>query len=456
MNAAPQKASRSFASTLLLFALFSLPLVINPVVAMSFDEVYLHPKLLWIYAVVLPASLLVIWEGRAHLRWTVSTGLLAALAGWLTLVSLAVEPFHLALSGPADRGDGLLMHLTYVGTALAGWIWWQTGSVNRASLLRFAAYEGGLLALTNILQQLHLMGIPGEGAWQGVSATLLGGFQGNRGYLGGTVALLLPLVLSGRFTKGKMQSKLLFLSGVLLAWALIGSVTRGAWLSGALGLLTLAWWGHSRGFWKPVLTGLALFAGSSVVVPHLIEDKYVASRSFGQQSQALTDSSGRGGLWSFAFKGVLEKPVLGWGTPALWRVMTTIPDEELLRENQVIPSRFKTIKRVTYDPLDPPEFRLVNPDGKVETVILPINKVHNEYLDYALTYGVPAALLFMALLGRAIWTSRLVAPGIAAALVAYGVYLATWPEIIRFAPLAWFLLGVALAAGEEKRKTVHL
>ena len=136
--------------------------------------------------------------------------------------------------------------------------------------------------------------------------------------------------------------------------------------------------------------------------------------------------------------------------------MTTIPDEELLWENQVIPSRFKSIKRVTYDPLHPPEFRLVNQDGKVETVILPINKVHNEYLDYALTYGVPAALLFMAVLGRAIWSSRLVAPGMAAALIAYGVYLATWPEIIRFAPLAWFLLGVALAAGEEKRKTGHL
>ena len=456
MTATPQKASHSFAFILLLFALFSLPLVINPVVAMSFDEVYLHPKLLWIYAVILPAALLVVWEGRAHLRWTVATGLLAALAGWLTLVSLTVRPFQLALSGPADRGDGLLMHLIYVATALAGWVWWQTGSVNRASLLRFAACGGGLLALTNILQQLHLIGIPGEGAWQGVSATLLGGFQGNRGYLGGTVALLLPLVLSGRFPREKAQSTLLFISGVLLAWALIGSATRGAWLAGALGLLTLAWWGHFRSLWKPVLTGLALFAGSSVVMPHLIEGKYVASRSFGDQSQALTDSSGRGGLWSIALKGVLEKPVLGWGAPALWRVMITIPDEELLRENQVTPSRFKSIKRVTYDPLHPPEFRLVNQDGKVETVILPINKVHNEYLDYALTYGVPAALLFMAVLGRAIWSSRLVAPGMAAALIAYGVYLATWPEIIRFAPLAWFLLGVALAAGEEKRKTGRL
>lgn len=442
------------ASYFLVFALCALPLVISPVVALSFDEVYLHPKLLWIYAVVVPCALLVLWRGRAELHWNGVTVLLASLAAWFVLASLSVRPFYMALLGASDRGDGLLMHLVYLLLALAGWVWWQKRAETDLTKASYVAALGPcLLALTNILQQLHLLDIPGEGAWQGVIATPLGGTQGHRGYLGGTLALVLPLALSGLHrSRGRFETLLMFMSVSLVTWALVGSATRGAWLAGLFGVIAFLWWSRSiRRVWLPLVLGFALFflVNWSLTASSSKETaSYV--RTFGNGAQAITDSSQRGVLWNSAIIGIAQKPVLGWGVPALWRVMATRPTKALIAESAGAVGNFQRVQRLSNDPLRTPEFRLLRPEGNWVGFALPVNKVHNEYLDYALTYGLPAALMVIALLGWAIWSGRATVPGVSAGLTAYAVYLLTWPEIIRFAPIAWFMIGIALAAGERR------
>ena len=442
------------ASYFLVFALCVLPLIIDPVVVISFDELYLQPKLLWIYAVIVPCALLVLWRGRAELHWNDITILLAILSAWSVLASLSVRPFSMALLGASDRGDGLLMHLVYLLLALAGWVWWQKRAETDLRKASYVAALGAcLLALTNILQQLHLLGIPGEGAWQGVVATPLGGTQGHRGYLGGTLALVLPLALSGLHrARGRFTTLLMFMSVSLVTWALVGSATRGAWLAGLFGVIAFLWWSRSiRRVWLPLVLGFSLFfLANWTLTASSSKETTSYVRTFGNGAQAITDSSQRGVLWNSALTGIAQKPVLGWGTPALWRVMATRPTKALIAESAGAVGNFQRVQRLSNDPLRAPEFRLLRPEGNWVGFSLSVNKVHNEYLDYALTYGLPAALMVIILLGWAIWSGRTTVPGVSAGLIAYTVYLLTWPEIIRFAPIAWFMMGIALAAGDRR------
>lgn len=437
-----QAAKRHFYSAprLLLLALWVLPLLINPVVALSFDEVYLAPKVLWIYAALLPSALLVLWRYRGalrHLRGPLV--LLSAWGGWLVLSTLLNRSGWPGWWGTPDRADGVLMHLTYGALLLAGLAWARSEAQAPQVFGRAALLGGALLALTNVLQQVGLMGVPGDGALSGVLASLYGGTMGQRGYMGGVLALLLPVGVVALGQRPRWAPG--WLAVVLISWAWAGSFTRGSWLAGALGLVWLLVWARPRPplrAWGAVVLGVSLCVATVAV-----RGEGRAFSLFGDSSdQALADSSGRGVLWRSALFGIPQRPVLGWGTPALWQAMNGRPARELLADFGQ--PDLAGIRRLNSGPTEAPRFMVAHRDGTRELVTLPINKVHNEYLDSALTYGLPAALLFAALLGMAIWSGRVLLPGLSAGLVAYAAYLLTWPEIVRFAPLAWFMMGLAL------------
>ncbi|MFC5848391.1 O-antigen ligase family protein [Deinococcus petrolearius] len=439
---------------LLLLGLFGLPLLINPVITLSFDEVYLGPKVWWIYGVIVPASMLLLWQGKQTLSNSRSILLLSLWSAWLVLSALLNGGGGQAWWGNPDRADGVLMHLVYALVLLTGFVW---ASVDSASYQRWTPavlLGGSLLALTNIQQQMGLLGIPGEGAVSGVVATLYGGTLGHRGYLGGALALLLPVAAA---TVPRSRSWWLIWSVVtLMSWAWAGSFTRGAWLAGALGLIWLVLWQRKRVPWRTwgavalgivlcVVTAQVRGAGRSFSISG-------TATSAAVPAQALADSSGRGVLWNSALFGIQRRPLWGWGTPALLQAMNARSSEKLLAENGT--RHIEAFRKINRNNNEFPNFLVTYRDGRKERVFLggAVNKVHNEYLDYALTYGLPAALAFTVLLGWAIWSSRVAAPALSAGLVAYAAYLFTWPEVVRFAPIAWFFMGVALAAGASTRR----
>lgn len=441
------------APKLLLLALWVLPLLINPVVALSFDEIYLAPKVLWTYAALLPSALLVLWRHREALRE--ARGLLIPLAvwiGWLLLSTLVNGAGWPGWWGTPDRADGVLMHLIYGVLLLAGFVWVRSEAQAPLLFGRTVLLGGAVLALTNIVQQVGLMGMLGEGAIAGVSATPYGGTLGNRGYLGGALALLLPVALAALASHPRRMWR--WLAVALMAWAWAGSLTRGAWLAGALGLLWLLVWARPRPsfrMWAAVLLGVAL-----CVVTVSVRGEGRAFSLSGDSTgtgQAIADSSGRGVLWKSALFGLPKRPLFGWGTPALWRAMNERPVNELLADSGQ--HGLTEVRRLNSASTEAPRFRVTHPNGERDLVVLSINKVHNEYLDHALTYGLPAALLFAALLAAAIWSSRTLLPGVSAGLLAYATYLLTWPEIIRFAPLAWFIMGLALATHRTRQGGVR-
>lgn len=438
----------SSAIALLLVTLFSLPLIIDPRIFLSFDDTYLVPRLYWLYGAVLPASLLVLfnWTTRWHgLRpWGI---VLLGMLGWLTLGAVAHGSNWAQWWGNPDRADGVLMHVLYGLLALAGWRWATQDSGWQFKLTLAALLGGGLTALTSVLQQLHLMGVPNGNALTGVSATPFGGTLGNRGYMGGAMALMLPLGLWGLGQFKDLPRLLPWAIGanVLMVWALLGSNTRGAWLAGA-GAVAMWWWlsrrQRPRGWKVSLLGGLALFATTAYAFS-FSQSSTSNVREFGRGDAGITGSSGRKVLWNSALIGIQQKPLLGWGAGGLYRVMNTRSPEVLFQESGLQGQRISGFlnKRPEQAPLI--QFRY--PGGRPQFMPLNINKVHNEYLDYALTYGLPAAVLFVGLLMAGMWQSAWAAPGICGALVGYALYLMTWPDVIRFAPIAWFILGIALA-----------
>ncbi len=430
---------------LLLLGLILLPLLINPVVSLSFDEIYLWPKLWWLYGVVFPSAAVVIWSGRVALKNRNAHPLLlllAAFSGWLVLSALFSGNRLVNWWGPQDRADGVVMHILYVVVLLSGWVLAHQQGV-RARVLTGLTIGGILLAVWSLAQQLGLIGVIGEGAFQGILATPAGGPMGQRGYMGGLLALLLPLAI---ITAGRTRMRWWAFAGVvLITWALAGTYTRGAWLAGLAGAGWLAVWSWRvlpKRVWLAVPLGLCLFA-STFAMREPIRDFNGA--------KGLLDGSQRTILWNSAFYGIGQRPIFGWGAPAVWRVINTRPVNEVLLEQEV--KGVMSAKRLSLAANEMPAISVSFSDGKRDVVQTPVDKVHNEYMDYALTYGLPAALLFTVLLTWAIWSGRTFAPGFSAGLVAYAVYLLTWPEIIRFAPIAWFMMGICLVLGQ--RDTVH-
>lgn len=424
---------------IILFSLFALLLLINPVVAANFDDIYLKPRVLWIYAIVLPVSLACLWQYCNY-----SIQILQTLAGKLLLgftffigLAMLTHPSWPTFYGLADRADGVAMHLVYVVVALTGFTLAQQDKIK--DLLGTATLiGGGLLALSSILQQFGLLGVIGEGAYMGVSPTLYGGLIGNRGYLGGALALLMPIALWAVIQKSNWWR---FILATLIVWTWAACMARGAWLAGGMALLCwFYWYRPNLKSLGPLFSGLALFS-IMIISPIFQQDL--------SDKISDTDASGRGLLWTAAIYAIREQPLFGSAPPALYKPLRKMTDQQLFS-----PQDWENIEsyiRLKNKPHEPPIFAIKLKDGSSELFGFYINKSHNEYLDYAMNYGIPAALLFIALLGLGIWNARLLDPTLAAALVAYALYVLTWPEIIRFAPIAWFILGLALASNFKPR-----
>ena len=419
---------------LFLLSLCLLPLLVNPAVTLNFDEVYLWPKLWWIYLVVLPSALGVLWTYRRQLDKAVLL-FFGAFLGWLTLAGLLTGPAR-SLVGSPLRADGILMHGVYVLVALAAFAWCRAEPENAPRRLeRALAWLALPLSVLVLLQHFGVLGVIGAGAISGVAPTLAGGTLGNRGYMGGLLALLLPFVAAWL---ARRPSTWRALVAFLLAGAIAATLARGAWAAALLGYLVWTLGTGSGRAWKvhlPLVLGILL-----PFVP----------LTPGQPTKALNlQGSGRAVLWRSALFGIRQRPLLGWGADGVIHAMQARPVPKVLRELGWAPDSYSRYERVP----DQTVYRVavVKPDGSRAVVENSIDKVHNEYLDYAVSYGMPAGLLFVSLLVAACFTSWRVAPTFAAALLAYAIYLMTWPDVVRFAPIAWAVLGAAFALGRSAR-----
>ncbi|MGY2894855.1 O-antigen ligase family protein [Deinococcus sp. UYEF24] len=437
------KPTRNRAELLFLLALFFLPLVVNPVLSLNFNDVFLNIKPIWTLAVILPSAAYLIWHNRSQID-KLTLGLLIGWLAWVVVAGILSGKELLLLTGAPDRLQGLPIYATYALVTLAAYLWSKDNARAGELLKGMLAWLAVPLGVYVALQYYGVSGIISGNATAGVSATIAGATLGNRGYLAGCMALLLPLAAT---VASQSRWKLLFV--FLIGFSLTASVTRGALIAAAVGYVLWMMQGNVRRF--PV--HLALVLGLFSPFPRITAGQ-ADLRLFGsaEDQQTITDSSGRTPLWNTALYGIRLHPFFGWGPGQLLNVMAQRPDTQLLSEMKTqIAGR--TLVRSPRSLDAPISWRLTGGGKKPELVTQPVNAVHNEYLEYALDYGIPAALAFTAvfLLGFMRAWNRL--PWAAAAIAAYLIYLLTWPETVRFAPLAWAVLGVALASDTPLKRT---
>jgi O-antigen ligase/Flp pilus assembly protein TadD len=360
---------------------------------------------------------------RPTFSWTLA--LYAALAGWMVIANaLAVNP-HKAFWSNFERMDGFvtLVHVfaffIVLGTMLTVeklWRKWWLFLVAGATML--CGYA--LLQLAG-LAEIH------QGSSR-VDASI-----GNAAYL--AVYLLFATAISlwqGLESKGWVRYTLLSISA-LCAFIIFATATRGAviGLAGAIGLGSILWIleagkKKTRLAAGGVLLGLLVLVGAFFALketPFIKQDPTLSRIA----SISAADGATRFTLWSMAAEGIAERPIFGWGQEGFIYVF----------QEQYRPSLFA----------QEPWF----------------DRAHNTYIDWLIAGGIPALLLFLALLVSAVvalfrkTVSRPERIILIAALAAYAFQaIFVFDNLMSYIGLAALLAAAHAASGKPIKRLVEL
>jgi O-antigen ligase len=215
------------------------------------------------------------------------------------------------------------------------------------------------------------------------------------------------------------QKKLV--AGILIAIIAIASamtLSRGAILGGAVGLLCLAFLGHKY-IRRSALTGLILWIAGGYILGSILYEGAPLARL----TQSLTGeyiASGRWVIWESSWNMYLRFPVLGWGLETFWQAY--------------------------------PAFRHPHDSSAGQNA-------HNEYLQFLLELGPVGLMLFICLLGSLIYriyarrhTIGLEGSGLFAALAALGIqatFTSTYYHLAIWLVFGWYLGRLSFLTAAE-------
>ncbi|OLD41683.1 MAG: hypothetical protein AUI83_20515, partial [Armatimonadetes bacterium 13_1_40CM_3_65_7] len=326
-----------------------------------------------------------------------------------------------------SRYEGLFAYCGYVALFLVGVHFFGSYTGLRA-LVRAAGIAAVITSAYGVLQVFIPPLFAGEAFirewYSGPGIARVPSTLSSPVVFGGYLALMIPLLLAtGISARG--GSRYLWLSAACLALvALSLTLTRAAWVAAVLGLVVFAV-AAGRSVWHPRI----LVAALAVVVmvsmgllvtgvgrPAAIWSHVIASANIGSGSVAQ-----RVYIWSRTLGLIGIRPWLGWGLETLGVVFP-------------------------YD-----RASLVRVFGPRPTII---DKAHNDFLQMAVSIGVPGALAYAAVWGLVVWSvvrtwrraagsARILAAGWLAALTAYLVQVQFSFSVVALAPIVWLLAGSA-------------
>ena len=354
----------------------------------------------------------------ASTRWQVPKRMMVAwlaLLGLLALATaLALDPL-IALLGHPRRHLGLLGWLVSALAFAAG-----TG-LPAEGVRRVVARAGvvaGLVTGASVLADLAGW----DPAGTSFAGGRVGGLLGQPAYLGAVAVLLGPLALGVALDaeQGRRWQAAAWAAAAGAALAALASQTRGAWLGLAVAaVVAWPWLGRAAGAHRAVAAaGAVALAGLAVVGP-------VGARGADLLDPGQAGGRGRVDEWALAAHVIADRPVLGAG-----------------------PEGYRIAAPAHIDP------GYTRRHGRDEVV----DRAHDGPLDVAAAAGIPAAVLYAALLAAvAVGAVRVVrrAPDPVVAGAAVGVIAWMVQQLVGFPiaevdPLAWLLAGaVVVAAGSH-------
>ena len=413
-----------------LFGLALLPFVVLPDSSLGGESVFLVPKLMWLAVVLVPAAHALAWRSPVRIR---VLGVPALLVAWMFVASFAHDDPWRSLAGRVERYDGALAHLGLLACALGGAALAAYG--RRRSLGAALALTGLIVSLVSIAQRV---GVFPSLASQPKSILLVdmpSSLIGSRGYTACFLAGMLPFVMErGLVARGR--PRMAWSASVAVCALAIGlGWTRGASLAAVAA--TVAFVATSRGT-RARAAVLAAIAALGLVVGTLsvpTDGDASASRSLS------TADSGRGVLYRASLAGIADGPVFGLGAGGVLHALRDTPPATVLRWAHIDASD------AGVDPASTPGHLIITGSRSDGTGVRYENittKSHNELLDYAVSFGLPAALFAAMTFVLALFRARRDA-AVFASLVGAAVAMLTWPQVMRTAPVLWAVLGFALA-----------
>jgi len=320
------------------------------------------------------------------------------------------------------RGDGFLVYIVYVVMALAAA---RLGSREIRRLLT-ALVAGGAVISAIAIGQYYGHDVSPWLGYRGLTFERSWGTLGNADFLGGYVALVLPLGLALAAQEVRPTWWGWAGASVLLYAALIGSETRSAWAAVAVAAVLLVRFlpAVPRTYRRLALYGLVC-AVVTVVMMHTRSHGELAARAASALDPADSSMRGRLYVWSHTLPLIWQRPVFGWGFSQLLGRLPGLGS----------PEYFRVFGRQ----------------------LVLIDTPHNDTLYFAFHTGLAglAAYLWIWLtafrgLGDALRSAgsgiRL-AVGLMSGFVAYLIWLQLAWSHIGPANVAWVLIGISVALG---------
>lgn len=302
-------------------------------------------------------------------RWSWALLIFSALTAWMFVANLfGVEP-HSAFWSNYERMDGWVMLIHVFGFFLVASSVLTAEKLWRKWWLTFlsVSFVVCLYGLGQILCDGQACGAPGAFFEIHQGGVRLDGTFGNAIYL--AVYLMFGVFIAlwqAIESKGQLRQALIALA-VFQSIILLFTATRGATLAlfGGLSLAAVLWAVHAGGKTRKAaitaLVAVVIVIGGFILLKDtpMIQESPIFSRI---ASISLSELSTRFKVWNMAYQGFLEQPVTGWGQEG-----------------------FNYVFNTHYDP------SLFNVEPYYD-------RVHNAYLDWLIAGGLPALLLFLALL----------------------------------------------------------
>lgn len=338
------------------------------------------------------------------------------LLGLLGVAALAGGDVPTALLGQPDRHLGWVTWLICLLMFAAG------QQLDRESAQRVAVRAAALAALSlgAWTSWELIVGQPIE--IDAVTSRATGPF-GSAAYLGAAASLLVPIAigLAADRTESRPWRSMAAAGAATGTVALIASGARAAWIGVLASLVAVAIAQVRAGRVTPTRRTMWLGVATAAVVATLVGVLVASTPWFGDVLERPAGATSRVDEWAMAGRVIAEHPVIGVG-----------PEGYRIAVSEGIDRHYER----TYG----------------RDAVLP-DRAHSGPLDVALAGGVPAAIVFVGLVGfvcwRALRLSRWAAApmvGLATGVIAYAVQQLMLFPLAEIDPVWWLLAGMVVTA----------
>lgn len=327
----------------------------------------------------------------------------------------------IAIMGMENRFDGLLMLITYICIYICAKKYLDYSNINKIFNLFF--YIAMIVSILGILQRhIHYDNLSPLFN-KGICSTF-----GNSNFFGSFISIVLPISMGIFIFNGNKKG---FILSLFMFFNMISSGTRSAWVAfvfvaivGGIYLIKQ----KNKSYFKRSGILLVCFILIFIYLLNgfgLTKKTTVAQTKIGQITKDITEAtqtgisnkmgSGRIEIWKMTLKVIKQKPIFGCGTDNL---------DDGLRE-------------CCYD--DYYNFAVRTKGG--------IDKAHNEYLQIAVTLGIPALFIYLIFVASILWPKLKLLSNksyfiVFIAITSYLVQAFFNISTIGVAPLFWTLLGL--------------